>query len=68
MKLVILWLRANGKYGNECSVTMIILTPMFKTLKLHKKKNQHIRCVGISYFFTSIFESNYYPFLCIGPG
>ena len=46
MKLVILELRANGKYGNEASVTIIVLTPMFNALKLHiyKKKITYKAC------------------------
>ena len=44
MKLVILGLRANGKYGNEGRVTMIILTLMFNALKLHKKKIAYKVC------------------------
>jgi hypothetical protein len=42
MKLIILELGANGKYGNEGSVTIIILTPMFNALKLHIRRKKSI--------------------------
>ena len=53
----------------EGSVTMILLTPMFKTMKLRKKENYSMYSVSISAISSPQSLSPILtPFLCTGPG
>jgi hypothetical protein len=69
MKLIILELGANGKYGNEGSVTIIILTHMFNALKLHiRRKKKAYKVCRYQLLLHLNIRVQLLPFLCIGPG